>query len=308
MKNNTISFSHLLNGFLFIILIWLMGFSAKADTHNYMGNYLSLNMNNELEQRKPSVDSSFCKIPYNENASSSNVFFSHIHIDGIGAAQGDTDFDLIYNSDEISSYGYAEIDEPVLMVYSGMESAYTLRSGPTDNTDKYYYSLWVDLNDDGCFDEDEQIIWSNSASGGIANDVAGVINIDLDESQLGYFRARIRNSKTGHPSSEGEGDGEALDFTIKVVTEEEANMILKVEDQIFRDFTYYPNPVEERLNLKAATPIEQVEVYNLLGERVIHKQLNGLNAKMMTDHLHSGIYFMKVTIEGNQKTFKIVKK
>src|SRR5690625_5756369 len=43
---------------------------------------------------------------------------------------------------------------------------------------------------------------------------------------------------------------------------------MSVDKQVFADFTFYPNPVEDLLTLKAGTPIESIEIFNLLGQKV----------------------------------------
>src|SRR5699024_6387527 len=40
---------------------------------------------------------------------------------------------------------------------------------------------------------------------------------------------------------------------------------MSIDTQLFENFTYFPNPVENQLNLKADSQIDNVEVFNLLG-------------------------------------------
>ncbi|MFV0305946.1 MAG: T9SS type A sorting domain-containing protein [Moheibacter sp.] len=74
------------------------------------------------------------------------------------------------------------------------------------------------------------------------------------------------------------------------------------------DFSYYPNPVQDELNLTSKKSIESVSVYNLAGQQVLSssKVANGqLNLSM----LPTGTYVFKVVLEGGQvETFKIIKK
>src|SRR5690625_202614 len=83
---------------------------------------------------------------------------------------------------------------------------------------------------------------------------------------------------------------------------------MSVDYQIFQDFSFYPNPVENVLNLQANAQIEQVEIFNLLGQKVIQTQPKSLEAKIETEKLSSGIYLMQVSIDGNEKTFRVIKK
>src|SRR5690625_5096428 len=83
---------------------------------------------------------------------------------------------------------------------------------------------------------------------------------------------------------------------------------MSVDSPEFNNFTYYPNPVEDQLSLKAGTQIDIVQVYNLLGQRVIDVQPNSLEAQIDTETLQSGVYLMEVSINSSQKTFRIVRK
>ncbi|HLS29843.1 MAG TPA: T9SS type A sorting domain-containing protein, partial [Flavobacteriaceae bacterium] len=83
---------------------------------------------------------------------------------------------------------------------------------------------------------------------------------------------------------------------------------MSVDSQVFADFTYYPNPVKDQLILKSGSQIESVEVYNLLGQNLISAQPNSLEAQIDTEKLQSGVYLMNVTLNGSQKTFRVVKK
>lgn len=90
---------------------------------------------------------------------------------------------------------------------------------------------------------------------------------------------------------------------ISFVTDE-----LGVNDEIFDSFSFYPNPVENQLNLQANTSIEKIEVFNLLGQQVLTETPNNLNTQINTEKLEAGVYLLKVTIDGAEKTFRIVKK
>ncbi len=89
---------------------------------------------------------------------------------------------------------------------------------------------------------------------------------------------------------------------------EVAEMTLGMDDPLFTNFTYYPNPVKNQLTLQSGVLIENVEVYNLLGQIVIEVKPNTLEVHLDTNQLQSAVYLMKVSIDGSQKTFRIVKK
>lgn len=69
----------------------------------------------------------------------------------------------------------------------------------------------------------------------------------------------------------------------------------------------YPNPVNDVLNLSYSSEISSVEVFNMLGQKVLAKDLNASQGQINISSLNSGNYFVKVTSEGQSKTIKIVK-
>ncbi|GGE30540.1 fibronectin type III domain-containing protein [Psychroflexus planctonicus] len=73
------------------------------------------------------------------------------------------------------------------------------------------------------------------------------------------------------------------------------------------NFTYYPNPVKTSLTIEAQNNVEQVEVFNVLGQRVITQRPNQTNPRLDMNTLESGVYLMKVSINGANKTFQIIK-
>ncbi len=81
-----------------------------------------------------------------------------------------------------------------------------------------------------------------------------------------------------------------------------------VENEVFNNFSYYPNPVHDQLLLKAEGQIESVIVYDLLGNDVITLHPNTMETQITTKGLQNGVYLVKVTLNGLQKTFRLVKK
>lgn len=72
-------------------------------------------------------------------------------------------------------------------------------------------------------------------------------------------------------------------------------------------FTYYPNPVNDKLTLNAQSNIQNVAVYNMLGQEVINASPNTLDAEVDMVNLNSGAYFVKVTIDNATKTIRVIK-
>lgn len=73
------------------------------------------------------------------------------------------------------------------------------------------------------------------------------------------------------------------------------------------EFTYYPNPVNNSLTLKAQNNIENVNIVNMLGQTVLRVTPNTIESEINMQKLGSGTYFAQVTIAGVTKTIKVLK-
>lgn len=76
-----------------------------------------------------------------------------------------------------------------------------------------------------------------------------------------------------------------------------------------KQLKYYPNPVNDVLNLSYAEALASVQVYNTLGQEVMNKAIASEEAAIDMSSLNSGVYIVKATsVSGASKTLKITKK
>jgi hypothetical protein len=73
------------------------------------------------------------------------------------------------------------------------------------------------------------------------------------------------------------------------------------------DFSIYPNPVKDNLNISYNDTISNVEVVNLLGQKVINLINNSTQAQVDMSNLPYGVYMVKVTSNNKVKTIKVIK-
>ena len=73
------------------------------------------------------------------------------------------------------------------------------------------------------------------------------------------------------------------------------------------NFTAYPNPVKDILNLSFAKIITKVQVNNILGQEVLSKTINSNETQLDLSSLSKGTYLVKVTSDDLVKTLKIIK-
>lgn len=72
-------------------------------------------------------------------------------------------------------------------------------------------------------------------------------------------------------------------------------------------FRAYPNPVKDILTLSYTQDMTNVSVFNLVGQQVINKSLNATEANVDMSNLSAGTYLVKVTVDNQVKTIKVVK-
>ena len=82
---------------------------------------------------------------------------------------------------------------------------------------------------------------------------------------------------------------------------------LGIDDNSLAQFSYYPNPVNNTLTLNAQNTIEDVTLYNMLGQVVLRATPNAVNTDVDMSALSNGAYFVQVTIANITKTVRVIK-
>lgn len=59
----------------------------------------------------------------------------------------------------------------------------------------------------------------------------------------------------------------------------------------------YPNPAKNNVNVEASSIINNVEIFNMMGQRVASIDANDVTVNINTTNLNSGVYMMKVNTE-----------
>jgi hypothetical protein len=83
---------------------------------------------------------------------------------------------------------------------------------------------------------------------------------------------------------------------------------LGVDDPMEMDFTYYPNPVNDQLTIKAQRNVENVTVFNMLGQVVLRQSPNSLECVVNMAEMQTGAYFVRVSIGNTTETVRVLKK
>ncbi|AOW19194.1 T9SS type A sorting domain-containing protein [Urechidicola croceus] len=160
-------------------------------------------------------------------------------------------------------------------------------------------------------DTEEVIIEGNSISSGdvyiavydecegniLACDTDGSVTLsNLNVGQEYYIQVWTNESGvTRGMSSEGT-------FNLSVV-----DRALSIEDNIIEGFSIYPNPVNDVLRFAAQDNIDEISVYNLLGQEVLRTQPKVLNTQVDMAKLPTGMYVIKVKVGQQLGSYRVVK-
>lgn len=94
---------------------------------------------------------------------------------------------------------------------------------------------------------------------------------------------------------------------------ESARLPIAVQDPLsnpsfgISNFRAYPNPVKNFLNISYTQDISEVSVFNLLGQKVLSKKINSTESQLDMSELSGGTYLVKIVIDNQIKTIKVIK-
>ncbi len=80
-----------------------------------------------------------------------------------------------------------------------------------------------------------------------------------------------------------------------------------VSDNAMLNLSMYPNPASNNLNISASSIIQNAEIYNVLGKRVLSLNINKNSESIDVSTLASGIYLIKYSIDNAIGTAKFIK-
>uniref|UniRef100_UPI00260DEFB6 T9SS type A sorting domain-containing protein n=1 Tax=Flavobacterium sp. TaxID=239 RepID=UPI00260DEFB6 len=90
----------------------------------------------------------------------------------------------------------------------------------------------------------------------------------------------------------------AVTITVELGTEDFNNL----------NFSYYPNPTSDILNIKYSEVISEVSVTNLLGQAIFTRNTNSTEIQIDLSSLPTATYLVKVTSDGKSKIVKVIKR
>ena len=100
-----------------------------------------------------------------------------------------------------------------------------------------------------------------------------------------------------------EGAVDSGDFEISV----DCTNIMSIDDTAFLDFALAPNPTQGTIHVRNTLPIDQISLYNVMGQNLIRIAQVGLEQTISIEHLTPGVYFVTAEIQGITHTVPVVK-
>ncbi|RSK39846.1 T9SS type A sorting domain-containing protein [Mangrovimonas spongiae] len=83
-----------------------------------------------------------------------------------------------------------------------------------------------------------------------------------------------------------------------------------ISNEFDNQFTYYPNPTNDKFNIKFETPIEELtlNLTNVLGQVIMNKTYKNSKHIALNINQPAGIYFVKLTSKNNKEAYiKVMK-
>lgn len=74
-----------------------------------------------------------------------------------------------------------------------------------------------------------------------------------------------------------------------------------------KSFSIYPNPFSNHIEVRAAQAVDQVQVFDIAGKKVLHAAPNKAHFRLNTAHLNKGVYMMSLESAGQSSTAKLIK-
>jgi len=83
--------------------------------------------------------------------------------------------------------------------------------------------------------------------------------------------------------------------------------VLGLDNPLFAGLNYYPNPMQNHVTVENSNIVERVELYSMLGQKVIDQKSNQRKVNLNVERLAAGPYFIKVTVDGKSAMIKVIK-
>ncbi len=257
-------------------------------------------LNNNTDSRNYTITGSAC-------TSSGSMQF--------GTSTTGVEFNTISNLNSGKLFPYTDNTNMVTDV--NRESSYDL--SVYYNPDGLFQTIsyvWIDWNQNCSFDDpgEQYDLGTNNGSATETNLLSANSPLSVtipNEAVLGNTTMRVTTKYTNpnenqFPTSCEEGlDGEVEDYTVNVL------ISLSVDEFALNSIRIFPNPTTNALNISLSNNDlpDAYKVFNMLGQVIMNRTIsNNSDLSINTSALSNGMYFIKISKEGNTVSLPFVKK
>lgn len=214
----------------------------------------------------------------------------------------------IDNSSGASAGGYGDFTN--LSTTLGTSNSITITPEWTGTVYQEAYSVWVDFNRDGDFDDAGEQVFTRAAT--TATPITGSFSVPAGASQ-GATRMRVSMKYNGIPTAcESFTYGEVEDYTVIIGAAAQGFAGDDSSDPITRptasfDFRIFPNPVTRgQLSIDViGEDAESYTMYNMVGQIVMK---GAFSNTLDVSRLKAGVYIIEVAIGNETHNKRFVKK
>jgi choice-of-anchor B domain-containing protein len=200
----------------------------------------------------------------------------------------------INNPSGCETDGYGNFTDLIANLAQGGTYDITLSTGFGNQ----FVKIWVDYNNDFTFSNNE-VILNNFviAPGSAAGNYTETTSITIQaNATLGSHRMRVKTNWSANvpvDACEETIYGETEDYTVNITGE------LGTADEAIIDFEIAPNPAKENITITATSePIKSLEVFNILGQRVLNLTFDATPSKKVNiTSFKSGMYLIRINTQ-----------
>ena len=200
----------------------------------------------------------------------------------------------INNPSGCETDGYGDFTDLIANLAQGGTYDITLSTGFGNQ----FVKVWVDFNNDFTFSNNE-VILNNFviAPGSAAGNYTETTSITIPaNATLGSHRMRVKTNWSANVPADACDEttyGETEDYTANITDE------LGAADEAIIDFEIAPNPAKENITITATSePIKSLEVFNILGQRVLNLTFDATPSKKVNiTSFKSGMYLIRINTQ-----------
>jgi hypothetical protein len=200
------------------------------------------------------------------------------------------------NNNSGNNNGYADYTNQSIQANQGGSVSFTLTPGFTSGglfgSSSYpeYWKIWIDYNQDGDFDDANELAFDAGATSESA--VSG--NITIPASALpGTTRVRVSMKYNGAQTAcESFGYGEVEDYSMVIGSSARLANVAAITPTA--NITLYPNPSKDFVTLSGLN-LAKITVFDLTGRMLLNMQSQQIQETLDVSDWNAGVYVLMIT-------------